>query len=233
MKKLLLSVLMMAGISAFAQKDMQVLLANPEAGDTLYKGQAFSLVAQFKNNSTVEIPTTDTIICQFSLNGQAISLNGSSAFRLTLPNAIKPDSSVYFPINGVSFSQLNSPGTVQMCATAVLWSNGAQVNEASTTNNQGCNTVFLTWATGLAELVAANSVKVYPNPVSDVLNFNIDYNKSASVNITDITGRSVETVNFELNNARVDVRNFNKGIYFYQITNSNGEVIKGGKFTVN
>lgn len=232
MKKLLLSLLMMAGMTAFAQKDMQVIMYSPEQNATIYKGTPFNLTAQFKNNGTVEIPTTDTILCQFKLNGNTMNINGATIFRLSLKDAIKQDSSVFFNIP-LQFNDLTAESAAQLCAEAILFSDGAQVTETSTTNNKGCSDVSLKFKTGLAELAAANSVKVYPNPVSDVLNFNIDYNKAASIAITDITGRLIETTSFEMNNARVDVRNYNKGIYFYQITNSNGEAIKGGKFTVN
>ena len=49
----------------------------------------------------------------------------------------------------------------------------------------------------------------------------------------DITGRVIETVNFNLNNAQVDVRNYNAGIYMYQVLDNEGNIVKAGKVTVN
>jgi hypothetical protein len=80
---------------------------------------------------------------------------------------------------------------------------------------------------------AAQSLNVYPNPASDLINFAIDYNKATTVKMMDITGRVIETVNFNLNNAQVDVRNYNAGIYMYQVIDNEGNIVKAGKVTVN
>ena len=80
---------------------------------------------------------------------------------------------------------------------------------------------------------AAESLSVYPNPASDLINFAIDYNKATAVKMMDITGRVIETVNFNLNNAQVDVRNYNAGIYMYQVLDNEGNIVKAGKVTVN
>lgn len=227
MKKLLLSLLMMAGISAIAQKDVAVQLINPAAGGTITSKEPFNFEVKLTNAGTEALTETDTIIVFFAINNTLLTNQQGNPVGIVSRQAIAVGESKTVFLNNISLT-INQEGNANICAVSSLSSDN------NNTNNSGCSAVQFKFATALSEIqAAANTVSVFPNPVNDVLNFSIDYNKATNVSVMDITGRLIETASFDMNNARVDVRNYNKGIYFYQITNSNGEVIKGGKFTVN
>lgn len=227
MKKLLLSLLMMAGVSAFAQKDIAVELVNPAAGSTITSKQAFNFDVKLTNAGTVALTDQDTVIVLFVINNNILTDGQGRPIGIVSRTAMAVGETKTVSLNNISLT-INSEGNANVCAVSSLSSDN---NNA---NNAGCSAVQFKFATALSEIeAAANTVNVFPNPVNDVLNFSIDYSKATNVSVMDMTGRLIENVNFEMNSARVDVRNYNKGVYLYQITNSAGEVVKAGKFTVN
>ena len=81
------------------------------------------------------------------------------------------------------------------------------------------NLIFENYSVGLEEL--ANEVKIYPNPVKDVLNIE---NANGEVTIMDAAGKSlkVQSVN---GTASIDFSLYPKGVYFATLLNSNGKTI--------
>ena len=217
---------MMAGVAAFAQKDIQLTLNNPMDGDTIRKGVAFNINYTLTNKG-VALTSSDSIIVAFTLNNNLIT-NGTSPIFQLYTGGLAADSSITRSLNGLALS-FNTAANVVICAVAIL--DGDTVNE---TNNGDCAAVSLGFNTGLSAVeLAANSVKVYPNPASDVVNFSIDYNKAKAVNIFDITGKLVSTNEFNLGSSQLDARSLNAGVYLYQIIDSDGIVVKTGKVTIN
>ena len=178
------------------------------------------LVVEIKNSSNWRER------CIF-LNNNLIT-NGTSPILQLYTGGLATDSSVTRSLNGLALN-FNSAANVIICAIAVL--DGDTVND---TDNADCASVSLAFNTGLSAVeLAANSVKVYPNPASDVVNFSIDYNKARTVNVMDITGKLVATTDFNLGSAQLDARSLNAGVYLYQIVDTDGVVVKTGKVTIN
>jgi hypothetical protein len=226
MKKLLLSLFMVAGFAAFAQNDIQLTLNTPMNGDTIRKGVAFNINYTLTNKGAA-LTTSDTVIVAFTLNNNLITNGTSPIFQLYL-GGLATDSSVTRSLNGLGLN-FNTAANVAICAIAIL--DGDTIND---TNNGDCASVTLAFNTGLSAVeLAANSVKVYPNPASDVVNFSIDYNKASAVNVMDITGKLVATTSFNLGSAQLDARSLNAGVYLYQIVDTDGVVVKTGKVTIN
>ena len=74
------------------------------------------------------------------------------------------------------------------------------------------------------ETVEAESIsfEVYPNPVVDVLNFNLNNIEVEKVDITDINGKLIETRSAITSNLQIDMSNWEAGIYFVQVTSTEG-----------
>jgi len=66
-----------------------------------------------------------------------------------------------------------------------------------------------------------NQINVYPNPVTDLLNVNIDLSNGEKTNykIFDLNSKIVNSN--ELLNNQIDVSNLIKGVYILEINNSN------------
>lgn len=77
-----------------------------------------------------------------------------------------------------------------------------------------------------------NSVTVFPNPSSSVVNFALSNRFSGNVCVFDLTGKMVDKTYFTEGKARVDVSTLQKGIYIYSVRNEEGKAIKSGKITV-
>lgn len=63
---------------------------------------------------------------------------------------------------------------------------------------------------------------VYPNPVADLLTIEMTSSEVANATIYSVTGSKVHEIESILGTTKVDVKNWNKGIYFVHIT-SNGK----------
>ncbi|MFN3444907.1 MAG: T9SS type A sorting domain-containing protein [Bacteroidia bacterium] len=226
MKKLLLSILMMAGVSAMSQS-LSIRLTEPASG-TINSGEQVTYTYYVKNISSATVVSGT----QFGIGFGTVNNQGQYvAFSNALPKSLTADLAVG---DSVMFTQnfaLTIPeGTNQQSfiCMAIYSISGSQAAF------QGASCRVYTLFSSLTEIeIAAQSLSVYPNPASEIINFSIDYNKATTVQMMDITGRVIETVNFNMNNAQVDVRNYNAGVYLYQVLNNEGQVVKTGKVNVN
>lgn len=228
MKKLLLSILMMAGVSAMAQQSLSIRLTEPATG-TINSNQAVTYTYYVKNVSSATITNGTAFAIGFG------SLNGNGQYTPFSQNVISKSLTADLPAGDSvlftqSFTLALPPGMDQqspVCIAVYSVSNNQATFQAAS-----CR-VYRLFNTLTEIEKAASSLQVYPNPASEVINFSIDYNKATTVQMMDITGRVIEAVNFNLNNAQVDVRNYNAGVYLYQVLNNEGQVVKTGKVTVN
>ncbi|MBI2280616.1 MAG: T9SS type A sorting domain-containing protein [Bacteroidetes bacterium] len=74
-------------------------------------------------------------------------------------------------------------------------------------------------------------VSVYPNPVQNQLNFELN-SSNFSVKIIDVTGKTISYTSTLSNKLKVNTTSLNNGIYFYSVLNNNGEMITSNKFVV-
>lgn len=94
--------------------------------------------------------------------------------------------------------------------------------------------VDTTWAMGLENIKNLIGANVYPNPAKNYffLEWDEAYNEHVIVSVFDITGRKTEQFSSNANQNRVDVSSWNTGMYFYEITNQQGQVLNTGKLLV-
>jgi hypothetical protein len=85
-------------------------------------------------------------------------------------------------------------------------------------------------STGIVETTSADYL-VYPNPANEVLNFNLDVS-NATITIFDITGKTVNTINTKANKTSVSINALSNGLYFYNITDGEGNTIATDRFVV-
>lgn len=76
-----------------------------------------------------------------------------------------------------------------------------------------------------------NSVSVYPNPATNNISFTSSINATI-IEITDITGRMVDSYSMANNKVNIQTTDFAPGIYIYSILNQKKEVINRGKFEI-
>ncbi len=84
---------------------------------------------------------------------------------------------------------------------------------------------------GFAEVSKQSQVRLYPNPVQNTLNVELSNLDAKQVTIFDASGRLVNQISNISNNARIDVSNLNKGLYYFQIITEHELITK--KFIKN
>jgi len=88
--------------------------------------------------------------------------------------------------------------------------------------------------TGINQVNAnAVSLVVYPNPASSAINFATEAADAKTVVIYDVTGKMVETQNLNEGKLKLDVSNYNTGLYIYNVVGSKNQTLKTGKITVS
>lgn len=249
MKKIvLLAAFALASLFTFAQRtiDWQTLsIDSPSVMRSTATGTVINLQAVLKNLGPDSITVGDSVWFQFAITNLNPIIYYPGPSQNTY-NIIRPTKTYKTGDTMIVIRNLTTTAIVNTTLSANLgvisFVRGTGITaegQATGANNTVLKTV--TWFNqagfplGKAEEfeLAASTLKVYPNPVSDVLNFDIDYNKASTVNVLDITGKLIETVSFDLNKAQVNVSNYNKGIYLYQVMTTEGELLKAGKFNVN
>lgn len=102
-------------------------------------------------------------------------------------------------------------------------------------STQTITTVLSNWAVvGVKETQNSKiELSIFPNPASSFINFSTSSIEAAKVIALDITGKIVATEVLESGKAKMNIANLASGIYMYQVTNKNNQVLTTGKFNVN
>jgi hypothetical protein len=119
--------------------------------------------------------------------------------------------------NASSLSGLTNTGTYNLTVTD---QNGCSNSES-----------FILAFVGEEELIAENEIKVYPNPSTDIVNFELNSNSKALI-IFDYTGKQILASDITDNKVVVDVNSYSAGIYFFKIFDLNNKEIYSDKFQV-
>ncbi|MBX7205355.1 MAG: T9SS type A sorting domain-containing protein [Bacteroidia bacterium] len=253
MKKILLtmvSVIAITGLS-FAQTrtidwSTESILYPDSLKSTPSSGTPFNVEVVMKNNGTSSAMAGDSIWFQFAVsiisNSQTIVLYpgpNSNTFAIkTVTRTIATGDTMHLALNLTANLKFLQSTNVRFAFIAHCLNRpglGFETGSGLTNNQKTKDIVWFNehgWYVGI-DGALANTTKVYPNPVKDVLNIDVNYDLPKVLNIFDIAGRKVEEVLFDEKNTTVNVSNYTRGFYFYEIKTSEGEVIKSGKILVN
>ncbi|MDL2261969.1 T9SS type A sorting domain-containing protein [Bacteroidales bacterium OttesenSCG-928-I21] len=70
----------------------------------------------------------------------------------------------------------------------------------------------------------------YPNPVKDIINFNIEKYSNCKLQIYSVVGNLVMEIPQNSTTTSINISDFESGIYFYRAIDENGTSVAGGKF---
>jgi len=109
---------------------------------------------------------------------------------------------------------------------------------ASTQSLVTINKNYLTPPTNTATSIgeARNTsfeISIFPNPSSVALSFVTENQTAKQLSLYDITGKFIATQSFYNGKIKLDVSDYNNGLYVYNILNEKGVILKTGKVTVN
>jgi hypothetical protein len=78
-------------------------------------------------------------------------------------------------------------------------------------------------------------VRFYPNPATTFVNFDLQntVDKGYSIQVFNFLGRKMfEATNIN-QSTRLNLTDFNRGVYIYQLRDRTGKVVESGKFQVS
>lgn len=172
---------------------------------------------------------------------------GMSYFYANTGDTLKKDDTLNFvrkiaPTQIKWLSQPDADGNLQevlrsalVSGTNYVWINIAQLSgyagpnpnseDPDATNDNGQTVVTWNCTTGLNGLTKNNSaLKVFPNPAYNQISFTNEFASatSASVRITDVSGRVVKTMDLGKQNAgaktfNIDIAELNNGMYYIEV----------------
>ena len=81
----------------------------------------------------------------------------------------------------------------------------------------------------------AKLIRFYPNPATTIINFEFQkgYDKTYSFQIYNLLGRKVYELKNVATNNQVNLTDFTRGVYIFQLRDNIGRVIESGKFQVS
>ena len=254
MKKILLTIVSVIAITGFSVAQTtrnidwstETILYPDSLKSTPSNGTPFNVEVVMKNNGLDAALAGDSIWYQFAVtiisNSQTIVLYpgpNSSTFAIkTVSRTILIGDTMHLALSLTANLKFLQSTNVRFAFIAHCLNRpglGFETGGALANNQKSKDIVWFNehgWYVGV-DGALANTTKVYPNPVKDVLNIDVNYDLPKVLNIFDITGRKVEEVLFDAKNTTVNVSNYNHGFYFYEIRTKEGEMIKSGKIQVN
>ncbi|MFT3700954.1 MAG: T9SS type A sorting domain-containing protein [Agriterribacter sp.] len=78
-------------------------------------------------------------------------------------------------------------------------------------------------------------VKFYPNPATTIITFELQKGKENSYNlqIYNFLGKKVLEIKNTQSSNQVNLNDFDRGVYIFQLRDPNGKIIESGKFQVS
>lgn len=244
MKKIftLLAVVAATAFGAYAQKTCNLGIRVSVTGSPVAYGDTARISVTIKNNGPQNIAVTDTMF--FGLTG------ATQVFRLSPTQAINNGDSFTF-VNHLYLRHdtlITQDLTQDFCFTLY---NQSQItvggvpfgpityNDPDESNNSSCASITRKKSTsGISNTNnRITTLNTYPNPANNTVNFEVaTVQGNAVITVKDITGRTVMTQDFGVQNANnnktftFDVANLTNGMYFIQFDNGTNTAVS--KLTV-
>jgi hypothetical protein len=90
-------------------------------------------------------------------------------------------------------------------------------------------------ATSTVQEATTKIIKFYPNPATSIINFDFQkgYDKSYNFQIFNFLGKKVYEINNITPRTIVNLTDFYRGVYIFQLKDKSGKMIDSGKFQVS
>lgn len=203
---------------------------NPIPGTTNFvcNGNGTAPIIVDNTGTTVKVLSSETF--KTGTNALAVVVKDSKTYLITFSYVNEAVAEIY------DITDLENASVVETTASLGTNSNGNGTGDVDIKDNGdgtysvivlGTNNGFgaakiLSGGTTAVNNFSTTNIRMYPNPVNDVLT--IEGSDIKSVAITTIAGQEIE--NFAVMNSRTElnVQELSKGVYFVKVTKQNGKV---------
>jgi hypothetical protein len=216
-------------------------LAAPPA---ICEGETASLYAVGANNYIWSNNTAGSVNNVTPVNSGTFAVVGSNQFNCQSTAVVmvtvfqKPDVGALFPERICKGDEINITGTGAtsyqfMSPNSLYFNNPAVVSPAASTqytvtgtDANGCSnftlaTILVEECTGISEKGNLGEIKLYPNPTSGMVNVKLTGATKSSIEVLDVTGRSLLNVESNEQSTALDLREMPSGVYYIKIRSGN------------
>lgn len=203
---------------------------NQLAGTTMITFSNPMQYMEFPLNSTMNF--TDNFVATFTSSGYSFSRAGDVEGTADGYGTLITPEGTFNNVIRVRYTQIYtdtySLGTIDYDVETYAWYkagyHGALASVTSLTTFQGTQmySEYMEVSTLGVEENTIKSVLVYPNPVSNELNIQLNDTEIASISILDLNGNTVKIVTKSY--TQIDVSELNSGLYFVAVKDMNGAV---------
>ena len=89
------------------------------------------------------------------------------------------------------------------------------------------------FAIGAKEALPVKIVKFYPNPATTNITFELPKGSSYTLQIYNFMGKKVYELKNTATSNFINLSDFNRGVYIFQLRDTNGKIVESGKFQVS
>ena len=155
--------------------------------------------------------------------------------------SVEADESMVFIVPGTIFDPLSTDDNCEVASVINDYNNiatldGAVLPLGTTTitwtvmdnsgNISNCSFDVIVYTTVGVESIYENSISVYPNPTTGIVNLKFSESKARHLKISDLTGRIVYETNIVGNNESIDISYSIRGVYILTVLEGNKTVMK-------
>ncbi len=216
MKGILLIICTLLAFTAIAQTrncDLSLRVVAPTDNYVLPFGDTVDVVVCVKNNGPDSILRSDTLL---------IGEVGSNIYSAMVDTFIAPGDSLVWPImSGWADADIEENDTLYTCL--FLEHRSMYYADSVSNNDSLCFTVVFAGSnsTSINENDKSSMMSVYPNPSSDWVYIN-SQSLIKRLDVIDMMGRIVSTIDVNTTNAKVDLSALPAGVYVISITDFKG-----------
>lgn len=220
MKKqtLLILSILFASIQFIGQKDISVEFTSPTEGQEMDSSQELEFILTFTNTGDVDLIATDVVTYDLTLLSNAIFMD-EEAER---PNEVVAPGESWNISLAVMFEIAGGPDEFpgDACATAYLYEDisAEPIKEPNMDNNETCRSfVLLQNVTAIENLDGKIEMKVFPNPSTDYIYFDLIADGDYELCIFSSNGQLLmkRMIN---NKEKFNLENYDSGLYFFAVT---------------
>ncbi|MCC6288682.1 MAG: T9SS type A sorting domain-containing protein [Chitinophagaceae bacterium] len=89
------------------------------------------------------------------------------------------------------------------------------------------------FAVAARETSSVKIVKFYPNPATTNITFELPKGSSYTLQIFNFMGKKVYEIKSTTTSNFVNLNDFNRGVYIFQLRDASGKIVESGKFQVS
>lgn len=182
----------------------------------------------FNGNCNVTADATGTLVLPAKTFSNVIRINTVQTLTASLSGGLF---TATVTLNNYDYYETNaSKAPIFSISTSTLLSSAA-----TSPSYQKITTVIKNYAVvGINESQKTNiELSVFPNPSTTFINFSTTSAEAAKVTAFDINGKVVATEILEMGKAKMNTSNLASGVYMYQVTDKNNQLLTKGKFNVS